>query len=106
MNLLINKTMHSHTTFDITLSDEDIEECQGYLDKASKTLYDYAVSHQLTIKESYYSFTLDQQKVNLDAISANIVLSIISDFIDFESKYIPRGSGCEVCFELFEKRKD
>lgn len=105
MKLLINKNIVKAKTYDIYLSDEDVEDEEYYFNKASKVLTSYSVDHQLALKGSYYNFVLYEQKVTLDEVSANEVLSVLSEFIDFELNYIPRGTGCEVCFELTEKKE-
>lgn len=89
----------------MSLSDEDIGDEEHYLGMDSAVLAKYAVDHQLSLKESYNNFVLYEQKITLDEISANEVLSVLSEFIDFELNYIPRGTGCEVCFELIEKKE-
>lgn len=105
MKILINKSIVKTKTYDMTLSDEDIGNEEHYLGMDSALLTKYAIDHQLSLKESYYNFVLYEQKITLDEISVNEVLSILSDLIDFKLEYITRGKGCEVCFELTERDK-
>lgn len=97
MKLLIDNPITYTETLSPSTTEEEYNNLQEYLDGVKSLLVKFGIDHSIVSKESYFSVSIEAQKVCLDEWQMSEFFSEVLNEFDF--KYTLRrasyGTGCD-----------